>query len=73
MILVFTRQRDEAITKNLIKCIWPNEEFNPWDSDKSRHIHETISFKESNEEIKNKMEKVLQEVKAYRDKEYPLK
>lgn len=73
MILVFTRQRDETITRNLIKCIWPNEEFNPWDSDKSRHIHEKISFKESNEVIKNKMEKVLQEVKAYRDKEYSLK
>ena len=72
-ILVFTRQREEAITKEIIKSIWPNEDFHPWDSDKSRHIHETISFKESNVEIKNKMEKVLQEVKEYRNKKYPLK
>ena len=72
-ILVFTRQREEAITKEIIKSIWPNEDFHPWDSEKSRHIHETISFKESNVEIKNKMEKVLQEVKEYRNKKYPLK
>lgn len=71
-VLIFTRQNNEEKTKELIKGIWPNEEFNPWECDRSRHVHEVISFKESNEFIKNKLEKVLQEVKAYRDKEYPL-
>lgn len=73
VVLVFTRQNDIEKTRDLIKGIWPYEKFNPWVCDKSRHVHEVISFEESNEEIKNKMEKVLQEVKAYRDKEYPLK
>ena len=63
----------EEKTKELIKGIWPYEEFRPWNCDKSRHVHEVISFEESNEEIKNKMEKVLNEVKSYRDKEFPLK
>ena len=72
-VLVFTRQNNEEKTKELIKGIWPNEEFNPWECNKSRHVHEMISFEESNEDIKNKMEKVIQEVRAYRDKEYPLK
>lgn len=70
-VLVFTRQYDEAKTKNLVNGIWPNEEFRPWYKDSSRHVHDVISFEVSNEEIKNKMEKVLQEVKAYRNKEYP--
>ena len=73
VVLVFTRQNNEEKTKDLIKGIWPNEEFNPWECNKSRHVHEVISFEESNEEIKNIMEKVLQEVKAYRDQEYYLK
>jgi hypothetical protein len=72
VVLVFTRQNKEEKTKVLIKGIWPNEKFNPWVCDKSRHVHEVISFEESNEEIKIKMEKVLDEVKAFRDKEYPL-
>jgi hypothetical protein len=72
VVLVFTRQNNEEKTKELIKGIWPNEEFNPWECDKSRHVHEVISFEVSNEEIKNQMEKVIDEVKAYRDKEYPL-
>lgn len=73
VLLVFTRQNNEEKTKELIKGIWPNEEFHPWECDKSRHVHKVISFEVSNEEIKNIMEKVLNEVKAYRDKEYPLK
>lgn len=72
VVLVFTRQNNEEKTKELINGIWPNEEFNPWGGDKTRHVHDVISFEVSNEEIKNKMEKVLDEVKAYRDKEYPL-
>jgi hypothetical protein len=72
-LLVYTRQNNEEKNIKLINGIWPNEEFNPWECDKSRHVHEIISFDVSNEEIKNKMEKVLDEVKAYRDKEYPLK
>ena len=72
-VLVFTRQYDEAKTKDLINGIWPNEEYRPWYKDSSRHVHEVISFEISNEEIKSKIEKVLQEVKAYRDKEYHLK
>jgi hypothetical protein len=73
VLLVFTRQNNEEKTKELIKGIWPNEEFHPWECDKSRHVHKVISFEVSNEEIKNIMEKVLNKVKAYRDKEYPLK
>lgn len=72
-VLVFTRQNDETKTKNLIKGVWPNEEFNPWSKDKSRHVHKVISFNESNEHIKDIMEQVLQDVKAYRDKTFPLK
>ena len=70
-VLVFTRQYDETKTKGLINGIWPNEEYRPWYKDSSRHVHEVISFEVSNDEIKSKMEKVLQEVKAYRNKEYP--
>ena len=72
VVLIFTRQKKEEKTKELINGIWPNKEFNPWECDKSRHVHEVISFEECNEVIKNKLEKVLQEVKAYRDKKYPL-
>ena len=72
-VLVFTRQYDEAKTKDLINAVWPNEDYRPWYKDSSRHVHEVISFEVSNEEIKSKIEKVLQEVKTYRDKEYPLK
>lgn len=72
VVLVFTRQNNEEKNKELINGIWPNEEFNPWGGDKTRHVHDVISFEVSNEEIKNKMEKVLDEVKAYRDKKYPL-
>ena len=70
-VLVFTRQYDEEKTKDLVNSIWPSEEYRPWYKDSSRHVHDVISFEVSNEEIKNKMEKVLQEVKAYRNKEYP--
>jgi hypothetical protein len=72
-VLVFTRQYDEEKTKDLVNGIWPNEEYRPWYKDSSRHVHDVISFEISNEEIKSKIEKVLQEVKAYRDKEYHLK
>ena len=72
-VLIFTRQYDEKKTKGLINGIWPNEEYRPWYKDSSRHVHEVISFEVSNEEIKSKIEKVLQEVKAYRDKGHPLK
>lgn len=72
-VLIFTRQYDETKTKGLINGIWPNEKYRPWYKDSSRHVHEVISFEVSNEEIKSKMEKVLQEVKTYRDKGHPLK
>ncbi len=72
-VIVFTRQKDETKTQNLIKGVWPDEEFNPWSKDKSRHVHKVISFNESNERIKDIMEQVLQDVKAYRDKTFPLK
>ena len=72
-VLVFTRQNDETKTKELIKGIWPEEEFNPWSKDKSRHVHKIISFNESNEHIKEIMEQILHDVKAYRDKSFPLK
>ena len=71
-ILIFTRQRNDVITKNLVKAIWPQEEFNPWSADKSRHIHKELSFDESDEIIAHEMDKVLQEVKAYRDEKFPL-
>ena len=70
-ILLCTRQYDSEKTKELAKGIW-NEPFNPW-SKPHAHIHETIPFKTTDVEIKEKIEKVLQEVKAYRDKEFPLK
>lgn len=72
-VLVFTRQNDETKTKDLIKDIWPNEEFNPWTENKSRHIHKIISFNESDEHIKEIMEQVLYDVKTYRNKTFPLK
>ena len=71
VVLLCTRQYDPEITKELVKGVW-NEHFNPW-SKPHAHIHEIIPFKTPNNEIKEKIEKVLQEVKAYRDKEYPLK
>lgn len=72
VVLVFTRQNDEANTKELIKGIWPGEEFNPWSDFKARHIHKVISFNESNEHIAEIMKQVLNEVKAYRDKTFPI-
>lgn len=72
VVLVFTRQFDVEKTKEMVEGVWPNKELRPWDCDKSRHVHEVFSFEVSNEEIKNKMEKVLDEVKVYRNKEYPL-
>jgi hypothetical protein len=72
VVLLFTRQNNEEKTKKLISGIWPNEEFHPWEQNKSRHVHEVISFEESNEEIKHKMERVLHEVRAYRDREYSI-
>ncbi len=72
VVLVFTRQNDEANTKKLIKGIWPGEEFNPWSYFKARHIHKVISFNESNEHIAEIMKQVLNEVKAYRDKTFPI-
>lgn len=73
-VLLSTRQKDIDKTKELVKGIWPNEEYHPWSAkDSHAHVHETISFNESDEVIKDKIEKVLQEVKAYRNKEYPLK
>ena len=71
VVLLCTRQYDPEITKELVKGIW-NEPFNSW-SKPHAHVHETIPFKASNAEIKEKIENVLLEVKAYRDKEYPLK
>ena len=73
VVLLCTRQYDIEKTKELTKGIWPNDEFNPWSKNPTRHVHEIISFNESDEVIKDKIEKVLQEVKAYRDKKYPLK
>ena len=71
VVLLCTRQYDPEITKELVKGIW-NEPFNSR-SKPHAHVHETIPFKTSNAEIKEKIENVLLEVKAYRDKEYPLK
>ena len=71
-ILLFTRQRNDTVTKNLVKAIWPQEEFNPWPADKSRHIHKELSFEESDEIIAHEMDMVLQDVKAYRDEKYPI-
>ena len=73
VVLLCTRQYDIEKTKELTKGLWPNEEFNPWSKNPTRHVHEIISFNESDEVIKTKIEKVLQEVKAYRDKNFPLK
>ena len=71
VVLLCTRQYDPEKTKELVKGIW-NEPFNPW-SKPHAHVHETIPFKTPDKEIKEKIEKILHDVKAYRDKEYPLK
>lgn len=68
VILVFTRQHDADETKAIIKGVWPDVKFMPWACDKSRHVVETISFKETNEIIAEKMMQVLRDVKDYRDK-----
>lgn len=72
VILVFTRQNNEEKSKELIKGIWPNEDFNPWVKDKSRHVHKVIPFSYSNELIVEVMKQVLSEVKEYRDKTFSL-
>lgn len=72
-VLVFTRQNDKEKTRELVKGIWPNEEFRPWDYDNSRHVHRTIPLKESNENIAKIMEQVLSEVVNYRNKTFSLK
>ena len=74
VVLLCTRQYDVEKTKELVNEIWSNEKFNPWSTkDPHAHVHETIPFNESNEIIKNKIEKILQEVKDYRNRKYPLK
>ena len=72
VVLIFTRENDETKTKELIKGIWPDEDFNPWSEHKARHIHKVIPFCETNEHIAEIMEQVLLDVKTYRDKEFPL-
>ena len=71
-VLVFTRQKDVEKTKELIKGVWPNEKFNPWEGDISRHVHKVISFSNSNEQIAEIMKQVLGDIKAYRNKKYLL-
>lgn len=68
VILFFTRQYNAEKTKELINGVCPNKEFNPWVCDKSRHVVDTISFKETNEIIAEKMMQVLCDVREYRDK-----
>ena len=71
-VLVFTRQNDKEKTMKLIKDVWPDENYNPWDCDNSRHVHRTIPLCESNENVAKIMEQVLSDIKAYRDKAFPL-
>ena len=53
-VLLSTRQKDIDKTKELVKGIWPNEEYHPWSAkDSHAHVHETISFNESDEVIKD--------------------
>ena len=72
VVLVFTRQKDAEKTKELITGVWPNEEFNPWESDNSRHVHKVIPFSNSNEQIAEIMKQVLSDIKAYRNNNYLL-
>ena len=71
-ILLFTRQYDEDGAKKIAEGI--GQEFKCFNANNGvRHLYKAIPMKTSNEEIANIMKELLAKVKAYRDKEYPLK
>ena len=71
-ILLFTRQYDEEGARKIAEGI--GEKYNCYTSNNGpRHLYKTIPIETSNEEIATIMEELLDKIKSYRDKEYPLK
>ena len=71
-ILLFTRLYDEEGAKKIAEGI--GEKFKCYDANNGvRHLYKTIPMNTPNEEIASTMQELLTKVKAYRDKEYPLK
>ena len=71
-ILLFTRLYDEEGAKKIAEGI--GQEFNSIPSNNGpRHLYKTIPMNTPNEEITSIMQELLVKIKAYRDKEYPLK
>lgn len=67
-ITVFTRQYDEQASKTLAEAIWGK--FTPVNN---RHLYQSVPLTTSNDEIAGIMSKLLQDIRAYRDKKYPKK
>jgi len=71
-ILLFTRLYDEEGAKKIAEGI--GQTFKCYnDNNGVRHLYKTIPMNTPNEEIASIMQGLLVKIKAYRDKEYPLK
>lgn len=71
-ILLFTRSYDEEGARMIAEGI--GQEFNSIPSNNGpRHLYKTIPMNTPDEEIASIMQELLVKIKAYRDKEYPLK
>lgn len=67
-VTVFTRQNNEEQSRKIAETIWGS--FNPKGT---RHLYQRISFGTTNEEISSIMSQLLQNIREYRDKNFPAK
>ena len=71
-ILLFTRLNDEEGAKKIAEGI--GQAFKCYNENNGvRHLYKTIPINTPNEEIASIMQELLVKIKAYRDKEFPLK
>ena len=73
-ITIFLRTFNLEGIQKIAKEIWPDKEFKPYPSNEPcRLTYKKFDFSASNEEIAQTMIELLNDIKNYRDKTYPLK
>ena len=73
-ITIFLRTMNLEGIQKIAKEIWPDKEFKPYPSNEPcRLTYKKFDFSASNEEIAQTMIELLNDIKNYRDKTYPLK
>ena len=73
-ITIFLRTFDLDGIQKIAKEIWPDKEFKPYPSNEPcRLTYKKFDFSASNEVIAQTMIELLNDIKNYRDKKYPLK